>query len=132
MGRNLRALAWLQGAAAVAPLASCAILPALARMPAPAGQATLFAAAFLCGAMGGFQFPIASRVFFREARRGVGGLYALDLAGSCVGALLFSAYLIPVVGFVRTALVAAAINLGPVATALHAARSEAGSPTTGR
>ncbi len=122
MGRNQRALAWLQGAAAVAPLASCAILPALARMPASAGQATLFAAAFLCGAMGGFQFPIASRVFFSEPRRGVGALYALDLAGSCVGALLFGAYLIPVVGFMRTALLAAVVNVGPAAAAITAAR----------
>jgi len=40
---------------------------------------------------GGYEFPVASRIF---CARNPGTLYALDLAGACVGAVLFSVYLI--------------------------------------
>jgi len=40
----------------------------------------------------------ASRIF---CARNPGTLYALDLAGSCLGAVLFSVYLIPVFGFLK-------------------------------
>ena len=117
-----RSQAWSQATAAAAPLAAWALLSALPHLSPWAGQAALFTAAFLCGAMGGFQFPVASRIFFSDGGRGMGALYALDLAGSCVGALLFSAYLIPVAGFMRTALLAAVVNLGPAVAAAAAAR----------
>jgi len=38
-------------------------------------------------------------------------LYAIDLLGGCAGALVLSAYLIPVFGFWRTAWLCAAVNL---------------------
>ena len=53
----------------------------------------------LCGALGGYQFRVASRIFRSGQGRNLGTLYALDLAGSCAGAILFSVYLIPVFGF---------------------------------
>ena len=46
-----------------------------------------------------------------------GALYALDLAGACAGALLLSAYLVPVFGMARTAALIAAVNLAPAAVA---------------
>jgi predicted membrane-bound spermidine synthase len=41
----------------------------------------------------------------------------MDLAGASAGAILFSAYLIPVFGFYRSALVMAVVNLVPVLAA---------------
>ncbi len=55
-----------------------------------------------------------------EERRGLGTLYALDLAGSAAGAALFAAWLIPVFGFFRTALLAAELNLAAALLALPA------------
>ena len=40
-----------------------------------------------------------------------GTLYALDLAGSCLGAVLFSAWLVPMFGFLKTALLLALVSL---------------------
>ena len=76
----------------------------------------------LCGVLGGYQFPIANEVYLadRQGHGGLGALYAVDLLGGCVGALLVSTYLIPVFGFWRTAWLITAINLAP---ALLAARS---------
>jgi spermidine synthase len=87
-----------------------------------AAQLAFPALAALCGVLGGYQFPIANEVYLHDAggRAGLGALYAIDLLGGCVGALLLSTYLIPVFGFWRTAWLAAAINLAP---ALLAARA---------
>jgi spermidine synthase len=74
------------------------------------------ALAVLCGLLGGYQFPVASRVFFagnESPSRGYGTLYALDLAGACVGAVALSVYWIPVFGFLKTASLIAVVNLAP-------------------
>jgi hypothetical protein len=47
-------------------------------------------------------------------------LYAIDLLGGCLGALVLSGYMIPVFGFWMTAWLCAAVNLVP---ALLAARA---------
>jgi spermidine synthase len=92
------------------------------------GTATLLAAqlvfpalAALGGMLGGYQFPVATDIYLRDSVRkaGLGALYAIDLLGGCVGALLLSSYLIPVFGFWKTAWFSAAVNLAP---ALLAAR----------
>ena len=56
---------------------------------------------------------IAAQIFLRdgEGRSRLGVLYAIDLLGGCVGALVLSSYLIPVFGFWRTAWLGMAINL---------------------
>jgi predicted membrane-bound spermidine synthase len=70
--------------------------------------------------LGGCEFPVASRIFFSSGRgRNLGTLYALDLAGSCLGAVLFSVYLIPVFGFLKTAVLAAMVGLAPAAMAMR-------------
>ncbi|HVM74597.1 MAG TPA: fused MFS/spermidine synthase [Candidatus Saccharimonadales bacterium] len=73
--------------------------------------------AVLCGTLGGYQFPIASRVFFAcgdRRRASPGALYALDLAGACFGALLLSSYLVPTFGFEKTAWIIGMANLAPI------------------
>ncbi len=114
---SLGRLAALQAAIGVAPLAIYAAMP---HLPAP-----LFAtAAILSGALGGFEFALASRLFFR-ARAGCnpGTLYALDLAGAAAGALLLSVYLIPMFGFLRTAGLLAIANAAPALLAVLARRT---------
>jgi spermidine synthase len=90
----------LMGLAAAAPLVLCASLPHLS-------PAAFTGAAVLCGIVGGWQFATAWRLLPRP-----GMLYALDLAGACAGALLVSAWLIPVFGFLKTAVLLAIANAG--------------------
>ena len=61
------------------------------------------------------EFAVASRMVQRPGR-----LYALDLAGSCLAAILFSVWLVPVFGFFRTALLSAMVSLAPAALAMFA------------
>jgi len=94
-----------------------------AGMPA-ASRAWFPAMAFVAGSLGGFEFPLAARLFAAGPGRGAGTLYALDLAGSCVGAVLFSTYLIPVFGFLRTGLLMALVSLAAGLTAMLSSLEE--------
>jgi spermidine synthase len=90
---------------------------------AMAATSAIFPAAALgSGMLAGFQFPVASRMFFRGAgpskEASLGSLYALDLAGSCLGAMLFSGWFIPVFGFFKTALLSAMVSLAPAVAAM--------------
>ena len=112
--------------AASSPLLICAVT-LLARLSGAtatwlAAQCAFPALAALCGMLGGYQFPLAANIYLKDAepRRSLGALYAVDLLGGCVCALLLGTYLIPVFGFWRTAWLCAAINLAP---ALLAARA---------
>jgi spermidine synthase len=132
---ELRLLAGWQVMAALCPLLVYACLAAVARLSQPAQLALVAHVLFpllavLCGVLGGFQFPVASRIFFDQPaprRRSIGSLYGLDLAGSCAGAIVFSAYLIPMYGFLKTSLLLALVNLAPALLAAAAMR-EAGAP----
>jgi predicted membrane-bound spermidine synthase len=79
----------------------------------------------LIGGCAGWQFPVASRLRAEpqgtRRTQGAGSLYALDLVGACAGAVLVSAWLLPVFGFARAATIIAAANAGPVLLALVAA-----------
>jgi predicted membrane-bound spermidine synthase len=131
----MRSLAALQGLAALSPLLLYGLFDSLARIQNPAGlflvsQILFPALALLCGLLGGYQFPIASRIFFTGSKHAAGSpgtLYALDLAGACLAAVVFSAYLVPVFGFLKTALLTAVVNLAPAALATLSI-SEAGAP----
>ena len=133
-------LALLQLLAAVAPLLLCALFVLLESLRSPAALLTTSQAVFpllalIAGSMGGYQFPLASRIYFavapplnpllsEEGTKGwcsPGVLYGLDLLGACLGAVALSAYLLPVYGFRRTALLMAAVNLAPAALAALAA-----------
>jgi spermidine synthase len=84
-------------------------------------QCVFPALAALSGMLGGYQFPLATALYLGKSsgQRRLGVLYAVDLLGGCAGALVLSAYLIPVLGFWKTAWLCAAVNLPP---ALLAAR----------
>ena len=111
---GLRTLAGLQGVAALAPLVLYAVFEGLARVQNAAGvflasQILFPVLAVLSGLLGGYQFPVASRIFFARGGGSPGTLYALDLMGACLGALALSLYLVPVFGFLKTALLMAAV-----------------------
>ncbi len=115
--------------AALSPLLLCVILAGLAAVQNAAWSALVGIAAFpllalLAGVLGGYQFPLANRIFLEEpASAGPGTLYALDLAGACAGALVISAYLVPVFGFLRTAELIALVNLVPAAMVVMSLRA---------
>jgi spermidine synthase len=119
--RSIPRLAGLQLLAALAPLLMAMLFKGLAAIQNPpavflVSQILFPILAVLCGLFGGFQFPIASRIFFAGAKRKTGSpgtLYALDLAGASLGALILSAYVIPVFGFMETAWLMALVNLAP-------------------
>ncbi|HET7840940.1 MAG TPA: fused MFS/spermidine synthase, partial [Terriglobia bacterium] len=93
---KLRTLLALQALMAVAPLGVFALLASFTQLRSVSG---IFAVSYvvfpllalLAGALGGYQFPVASLIYFTDApesRRHSGTLYGLDVLGACVGAAL--------------------------------------------
>jgi len=111
-----RLLASIQAGIALVPAAWAGLL--YLHTAVPGHIAGLEAAVYLLTAMagfaGGFQFPLAD-ARYRTAERGVttgnpGAIYAIDLAGSSLGALITSALLIPVLGMLPVLAVMTALN----------------------
>jgi spermidine synthase len=119
-------LAALQIVAVAAPLLLYGLFTVFARATSPVGlfavsQLAFPALALISGMLGGYQFPLASRVYFAgqdDTPRSPGTLYGLDLLGACVGALVLSVYLFPVFGLLRAALLMGVVNLAPLFLAL--------------
>jgi len=68
----------------------------------------------VAGVMGGLQFPLANKLRFERTERlgRVAGLnYGADMVGSCFGAILISAFIIPVAGITAACLMVALLNL---------------------
>jgi spermidine synthase len=66
------------------------------------------------GFIGGYQFPLANRLYLRTGKpvqRVAGLLYGYDLLGSSVGAILTSAFLIPILGIFPTLFLFSFLNL---------------------
>ncbi|MBI5144444.1 MAG: hypothetical protein HZA30_05200 [Candidatus Omnitrophica bacterium] len=67
----------------------------------------------IAGTIGGFQFPLANEIYLdknNEIGRVSGLSYGIDLLGSCIGALLVGAFLIPVLGIPKTCLMVSIMN----------------------
>jgi spermidine synthase len=115
----------LQLLASLSPILLCLLFDRLAATQNPASvflvsQILFPVLAVLCGLFGGYQFPVATRIFFSNSEQktsGTGALYALDLAGACLGAIVLSSYLVPVFGFQATAWIMAVVNLAPAVLA---------------
>jgi len=72
----------------------------------------------LAGLLVGAQFPLANRLYKRaqpDAAAAAGRLYAADLTGAFLAALLISAVLLPVLGIVQTCLLVALLKAGSLA-----------------
>lgn len=96
--------------------------------PGPSGAAEflfpLFAA--VIGALVGCEFPLANRLYLARPDSGRGrngAVYAADLAGSCLGALLISLWVVPVIGIARALVSLALLNLAVTAACIRASRS---------
>jgi len=127
-GPPFSAIALTQFSLAVSGLALMFLISLLSRVSST--SATLWAAQFVFpalaafgGILGGYQFPIATELYLRDSdpKASLGALYAMDLLGGCVGALLLSGYFIPVFGFWKTAWLSTAVNLGPAFLAVRLA-----------
>ncbi|HVO80893.1 MAG TPA: fused MFS/spermidine synthase [Terriglobales bacterium] len=119
LNREMLTLAGLQFVAAASPLVLYLLFVPLSGTRSPisltlVSQVLFPVLALLSGLLGGYQFPFASEVFFAGSNAaGLGTLYAVDLLGACLGALAVSALLLPVFGFLRSAILIAAVNLVP-------------------
>jgi spermidine synthase len=74
--------------------------------------------AFTAGLVGGLQFPLANALWLSEkpgAARAAGYTYGVDLFGSCLGAFLTTAFLIPIFGIPFACVFAGVMNLGSLA-----------------
>ncbi len=130
---TLRVLAIVQVIAALSPLLLYGFFLMCARTKSQAGLFligdVLFpVVALLCGTLGGYQFPLASNLFFAGRKdaspQNTGSLYAADLLGACVGAVILSAYLVPVFGFLKAATLIVVLNLATALLAFMAASRE--------
>lgn len=126
---EVRALLGFQCVATFASPLLCALFMVFARATSGWGlwlisYALFPALALLAGALGGYQFALASRIYFGgevNVRGGMGLLYGLDLLGACFAAVVLSVWLLPVLGFVRAAWIMGAVNLAPAGLAAIAA-----------
>lgn len=105
------------------PLLTLGILMTLSKLILPSMMIQIIFLFLIVGAgfIGGYQFPLANQLIFlgQERIERVGGmLYALDLFGSVIGALITSTLLIPILGLGYTCLVFTILNLGVVITLL--------------
>jgi len=99
------------------PLITFVVLLTLSRVMLPAFAIQIIFLLLIIGAgfLGGFQFPLANHLIFKAEERieRVGGmLYASDLFGSVIGALITSTLLIPLFGLGYTCVVFSILNLG--------------------
>jgi len=61
--------------------------------------------------MVGMEFPLASKLQFKKISTTAAQLYNADLIGACVGALIVSALLIPLIGIINVCIVVVILNL---------------------
>jgi predicted membrane-bound spermidine synthase len=110
-----RALLAAQGAMSVFPLIMLAVIIFLADIRIHgvfwAGSNIIFPAlSAIAGSIGGFQFMMVNNVCFTGSDRIGGVVYGLDLLGSCLGALLTGAFLVPVIGITKTCFLISILN----------------------
>jgi spermidine synthase len=66
---------------------------------------------FILAVLVGMEFPLAGKADFRGVAPTAARLYTADFVGACLGALMVSTILIPVIGVVWVCLLAAGLNL---------------------
>jgi len=115
---GLRVLASVQALTELSPLALYGVF---LTAPHPVVYPML---AICCGMLGGYQFPVASSIYFgADGSESPGALYAIDLAGSCLAAVLFAGWLVPVFGFFNTALLTTLVCSAPALATFWSCRT---------
>jgi len=77
-------------------------------------QAVILVLSLVCGVLVGSEFPLANKIYLKDTGRVskvAGALYAVDLLGACVGAIIVSIWLIPVLGTVNTCIMIACLKV---------------------
>jgi len=80
---------------------------------------------FIAGFVGGLQYPIANKIYLENDKnlgKSAGITYASDLLGACLGGLLVSAFVIPLIGIYRTCVGITLLNLVALAALLLGAK----------
>jgi spermidine synthase len=65
----------------------------------------------ILGVLVGAEFPLASKLYYTDVHVTAAALYSADLLGACLGALLVSALLIPLLGIVPVCILVGFLNL---------------------
>ena len=103
---------WILSPAVLALLYSQARRPLVSAAVGP----TLLVLNALGGFLVGMEFPLANKMYLRRSLSETAGvLYASDLVGAFLGALLVSVALLPALGIVETCLLVALLKLGSLA-----------------
>jgi spermidine synthase len=109
-----RVLAAVQAAVAATALGIAWALPWAGGLASAAGVFVAFAACtFVSGVLNGADFPLATasyRTLGRSPEGSTAAVYAVELAGGCLGAALASAVIAPILGLVACCLLAAWAN----------------------
>lgn len=115
--KDLLVLSRLEGAVTIYALLLPFFLIALSKVKGiylyPLSQIVLPLLVALTGLLVGLEFPLANKLYLngQEVGKTAGLLYGVDLFGSCLGALLASALLIPILGILQTCLIVSLFNL---------------------
>ncbi|MBU1147345.1 MAG: fused MFS/spermidine synthase, partial [Candidatus Omnitrophica bacterium] len=87
------------------------ILPLIFTKPIP--EISFAILPIIAGFLGGVQFPLANKICLENATdvgKTTGGLYGIDLLGACIGGLLVSLLLVPILGIIQTCIFLFIIN----------------------
>jgi len=91
-------------------------------LPTWAGENLIFPLLpLISGFLGGFQLPLAVRIYLSGREKlgeAAGKVYGFDLLGACLGAVLVSALILPIMGVAATCYVAAFFNLSALIVVL--------------
>ena len=100
-------------------LGGVTLLSALvAFLPLSMPEAVFFVLAMAAGGFAGAVFPTAVALVGGEEGRAAGFLYAADLAGGCLGALVTAALLVPLLGLTQAGLIVALAAMAGLAVLL--------------
>ena len=115
---RLQLLAAVQMGIALLSLAIALLLPLSANLAEPVMIFIFFSTlTFLAGAINGIDFPLAMACYqnlVKDADKTAGKIYGLELFGACLGALLASILIVPILGIAACAMLAALVNAAAV------------------
>jgi spermidine synthase len=98
-----RSFLFLEGSLVVFSLLLSVCLPYMMKIFFPVVTGIL-------GALVGAEFPLASKLYYKDVHTTAAALYSADLLGGCLGALLVSALLIPLLGVMITCILVGFLN----------------------
>jgi len=90
----------------------CGLFSLILTLPIPAPAITFPLLALLAGCLAGAAFPLALILMPGESGQEAGSLYAADLLGGCLGALLGAVLFVPVLGIPQTCVAITLVALG--------------------